>query len=85
VQIEASFFFSVQDLSGSRSTSGADILPSSSVATHRRRRKHGLARVTREERGHRRWRGGGEERCSAVAVEREIERETERERERETR
>jgi hypothetical protein len=45
-QIETSFFFSVLDLSGSRSTSGAVLLPSSSAATYRRRKEHGLARVT---------------------------------------
>jgi hypothetical protein len=54
-------------------------LPSSAAATHQRGELHGLARVTHEERGHRRrgkrrrWHGGGEERCGAVAVERERE------------
>jgi hypothetical protein len=82
MQIKPSFFFSLLDLSGSRSTPRAVLPPSSSIAANRRREVPGLARVTHEEHCHRRrgnaaaaaarwWRRESD----AGAVERERERE----------
>jgi hypothetical protein len=83
MQIKPSFFFSLLDLSGSRSTPRAVLPPSSSIAANRRREVPGLARVTHEEHCHRR-------RGNAAAVARWWRRErdagaVERERERERR